>query len=317
MQAALLPYLTVYVGNAIRHEWKPGDALLGADAETPRLWLVTDGGLQVRLRAHRGKTRAPEPDRDYALAAGEGLLLPVGTLRDIKTPKGGSWYSVGLTAALFGTLDLLMYSYLPLLLSLDKPDCALLQTLFARLILEEKSLSPYRPEGVRQVDGAGLLPGQTPTPEPNEDAFSLLMRRSLGEAIFSLIGRGLGTQLEEGTSQWGFSSGTAVFAGWPPWLPEILGAVSRDTTLSIDDIADRAGMTEVQVRRAFRRHLGVTPSEYLRRARLDAARRLLATTDWTVAAITERVGFESPSHFTRLFKNTFGYPPAQHRRLGA
>jgi AraC-like DNA-binding protein len=57
----------------------------------------------------------------------------------------------------------------------------------------------------------------------------------------------------------------------------------------------------------------LTPREYLRRYRLELARRLLETTDLPIAHIADRCGFESLSHFTRTFKNAFGISPARYR----
>jgi AraC-like DNA-binding protein len=318
MQAALLPYLTVYVGNTIRHEWQPGDVLLGADGEIPRLWLVTHGSLEVRLHPRRRSgLPATIPCLDQTVSAGTAILLPAETPRDIRTPQGCSWYSVGLTATLFGSIDLLRGADLPITLAPDDRVAPLLETLLARLAQTEGAAHPYSPEGVRQTRGAGYLPGRERAPEIADEAITLLLRKGLGEAIFALVWQLISAGDEDTVELPVSHIGVPPFAGLPPWLPSLLSDISRDPTLGIDDLAARAGLTEVQVRRAFRRHLNVTPSDYLRRARLDAARRLLETTDWTVATITDQVGFESASHFTRLFKSTFGYTPAQHRRLGA
>jgi AraC-like DNA-binding protein len=57
----------------------------------------------------------------------------------------------------------------------------------------------------------------------------------------------------------------------------------------------------------------MTPMEYLKVVRLDEGARLLRETDDLVASIATRVGFASPSHFTREFVRRFGVSPSVFR----
>ena len=50
--------------------------------------------------------------------------------------------------------------------------------------------------------------------------------------------------------------------------------------------------------------------------RLQEARRLLATTDLTVAAITGRVGYRDPGYVIRRFRAAHGLAPQEWRRAG-
>ena len=68
-----------------------------------------------------------------------------------------------------------------------------------------------------------------------------------------------------------------------------------------------AGRAPVQY--TFRRHLGVTPVEYLRRVRLDRAHRDLQAADPavdTVTAIAGRWGFTHAGRFSTAYKREFG-----------
>jgi AraC-like DNA-binding protein len=86
-----------------------------------------------------------------------------------------------------------------------------------------------------------------------------------------------------------------------------------DRGIAAADIADAASVTPRAVQLAFRRHLGITPTAYLRRARLSAAHDELraATPDdgVTVAAIAHRWGFASPSRFARHYRAMYGVSP--------
>ena len=53
---------------------------------------------------------------------------------------------------------------------------------------------------------------------------------------------------------------------------------------------------------------------YLVRARLDEAKRLLASPGTSVAQVAEQVGFDDPAHFSRSFKRAEGISPSDYRR---
>jgi AraC-like DNA-binding protein len=88
--------------------------------------------------------------------------------------------------------------------------------------------------------------------------------------------------------------------------------------VTLADIAAAAGTTGRAVQVAFRRHLGTTPTGYLRRVRLDGAHRDLRAADpaagATVAAIAARWGFSPVARFTRLYHQQYGTPPSHTLR---
>lgn len=87
--------------------------------------------------------------------------------------------------------------------------------------------------------------------------------------------------------------------------------------ISVADIAAAARVSIRAVQLAFRRHLGTTPTAYLRWARLDHAHRELRDADpgtTTVGAVAARWGFSSHSRFTGLYRAEFGVPPSRTLR---
>ena len=52
---------------------------------------------------------------------------------------------------------------------------------------------------------------------------------------------------------------------------------------------------------------------YLVRARIDEAKRLLASPGANVAQVAEQVGFADPAHFSRSFKRAEGISPSDYR----
>lgn len=66
--------------------------------------------------------------------------------------------------------------------------------------------------------------------------------------------------------------------------------------------------------RCMKESHGLTPTEYLLQYRLDQAKRLLLTTQWSMARIAEHVGFQYPPYFSRRFSARFGLSPLQFRK---
>ena len=88
---------------------------------------------------------------------------------------------------------------------------------------------------------------------------------------------------------------------------------SADTDIGLGDIAAAAQLTPRSVQYIFRRHLGMTPLEYLRRVRLDRAHRDLEAADPavdTVNAIAGRWGFTHAGRFSVAYKAVFGVAPS-------
>jgi len=87
--------------------------------------------------------------------------------------------------------------------------------------------------------------------------------------------------------------------------------------ITVADIAAAAHVTIRAVQLAFRRHLNMTPTEYLRRVRLDHAHQDLSIADPahdSVTAVAYRWGFSSPSQFAQHYRQTFGVTPSRTLR---
>jgi transcriptional regulator GlxA family with amidase domain len=105
---------------------------------------------------------------------------------------------------------------------------------------------------------------------------------------------------------------------------------NADSDIGLAEIAAAANLTPRAVQYMFRRHLGVTPMEYLRRVRLDFAHRDLQAADPavdTVNSIAGRWGFAHAGRFSVAYRRAFGtspsatlrtnWPPAESRVLRA
>ena len=84
--------------------------------------------------------------------------------------------------------------------------------------------------------------------------------------------------------------------------------------ISMPHLAALAGLSSTHFNRRFRQLLRVTPTEYLRWVRVQAAQGMLATTSRTLAEIAVDVGFTDQSHLTRRFREVTGMTPAAWRK---
>ncbi|MFC0213008.1 AraC family transcriptional regulator [Paenibacillus chartarius] len=83
--------------------------------------------------------------------------------------------------------------------------------------------------------------------------------------------------------------------------------------LSVDDIAAHVSISVNYARQIFKDHFQCSLSDFITNQRIEHAIRLLTTTDWTVAEITEQSGFQTKSTFFSTFKKATGMTPSQYR----
>jgi AraC-like DNA-binding protein len=82
-----------------------------------------------------------------------------------------------------------------------------------------------------------------------------------------------------------------------------------DEPLRVDDLAAAAHMSASSLHHHFRQLTTLSPLQYQKHLRLHHARQLLMTGGVDAATAAHRVGYESPSHFSRDYRRLFGAPP--------
>jgi AraC family transcriptional regulator of adaptative response/methylated-DNA-[protein]-cysteine methyltransferase len=85
---------------------------------------------------------------------------------------------------------------------------------------------------------------------------------------------------------------------------------------SVEQLAERLGMTGRHLRRLFMRHWGAPPSAVARTARVQRAKRLLDTTTLPVSEIALASGFGSLRRFNAVFAAVYRRQPSDMRRSG-
>lgn len=86
--------------------------------------------------------------------------------------------------------------------------------------------------------------------------------------------------------------------------------------IDLSTLAARAGQSPFHFLRLFGAVIGVSPHQYLVRARLRRAARLLADAERDVTDVALDVGFADLSNFIRTFRRAAGVSPGAFRRLG-
>ncbi len=85
----------------------------------------------------------------------------------------------------------------------------------------------------------------------------------------------------------------------------------------VETLATRLGVTSRHLSRLFRRHLGALPTAVAQTRRLHFAKQLISDTNLSMAEVALASGFRSIRRFNDVFRQFYGRPPSQLRRLGA
>ena len=106
-------------------------------------------------------------------------------------------------------------------------------------------------------------------------------------------------------------------AGLPKWrLKRAVDYIESSLAepVSLADIASATGLSRMHFAAQFRAATGLRPHEYLLRRRIERAQEMLLRDEGSLADIALSVGFQSQSHFTTVFKQFAGKPPAAWRQ---
>jgi len=79
----------------------------------------------------------------------------------------------------------------------------------------------------------------------------------------------------------------------------------------IDDLARRSGLSVSAFHRHFQAVTAMSPIQFQKRIRLQEARLMLAAQPHDVTGVSHRVGYDSPSQFSREYRRQFGEPPSR------
>jgi two-component system response regulator YesN len=85
----------------------------------------------------------------------------------------------------------------------------------------------------------------------------------------------------------------------------------RRKGLKLQEIAENVCLSPNYLSYLFKKIVGINLWDYVTKLRMTEAKRLLLTTDMRRYEISDEIGYESPEHFSKLFKKHFGVNPSE------
>jgi len=137
-----------------------------------------------------------------------------------------------------------------------------------------------------------------------------------GHEVAMLVAKRMVLFLRRSGNQAQFSQALSRQGKAPPRLTEIACFIIEHIhePLSVERIALGIGMSSRTLSRWCREHLDESPAEFVRRLRVDEAKRLLEETGLPLKDITTRTGLGDASTFWRIFTRDLGVTPAEYRQ---
>ncbi|KUP21251.1 AraC family transcriptional regulator [Paenibacillus sp. DMB5] len=104
---------------------------------------------------------------------------------------------------------------------------------------------------------------------------------------------------------------SAVTGSYAHGISKVIHLIKRDYSkpLVIEELAKEANMSPSSLHKHFKKVTAISPLQYQKAIRLQTARRLLLSEGLEAADAGFRVGYESPSQFSREYVRMFGRPP--------
>lgn len=102
----------------------------------------------------------------------------------------------------------------------------------------------------------------------------------------------------------------------PQWLNRLVELLHDrfNEPFMLSAVASEIGYHPVYVMRVFRRHYGMSVTDYVRKLRVEYARKYLACDGMSLVDVGLSAGFSSQAYFSTVFKRETGITPGQYRR---
>lgn len=87
-------------------------------------------------------------------------------------------------------------------------------------------------------------------------------------------------------------------------------------SIKVTDVARYIGINRSYLTNIFKKKMGVSPQEYLLQYRLDKGCKLLLETRLSIQEVAQRIGYDNPLTFSKMFKSVYGVSPRKFRLQG-
>ncbi len=165
---------------------------------------------------------------------------------------------------------------------------------FNNRISKKAKLSSAKIEGLEQ-----LLSSVSSLPKTQTNSIMMLVKIVLAELLGLLV-----INMSETNTR------------YPEWIQEILENFNNPKLIKagLGAILSNSFYTKEHICRVFKKHFGMTLTEYLNKQRLDLAASLLTYSDKSVLSISMELGFSSVSYFNKIFKKRYKLSPLSFRK---
>lgn len=143
-----------------------------------------------------------------------------------------------------------------------------------------------------------------------------LVEEDFGREIALRVARELVMFLKRPGGQSQFSAHLAAQVGERTAIKRVQSEILADLKAdhSVNNLAKRAAMSPRNFARIFRQEAKMTPAEFVAKARVDAARRMLEDTQQPLQRIATQCGFETVNNLRRAFLRQLGTTPLEYRK---
>ncbi|MEO0796088.1 MAG: helix-turn-helix domain-containing protein [Verrucomicrobiota bacterium] len=155
--------------------------------------------------------------------------------------------------------------------------------------------------------GKPIINALCPTPERGSNAVIVYSKIPLRDAGGSIVGlAGVWREAES-------------IGALPPAYSRLMDVIDLmhehyAEPLQVKDMASQVGLSRSQFGRIFRQLFGLSPHDYLKSVRINAAAELLRETELKTTEIALQVGFYDHSHFSKVFKEILSLSPRDYRK---
>ncbi|WP_043751800.1 AraC family transcriptional regulator [Imhoffiella purpurea] len=184
-------------------------------------------------------------------------------------------------------------------------------------LISEMGLQTEMGKAIEKTLPRGI--GPAALDEEMADAVGRLIKALGSEAEARLLGPGLVREVlfrALGGTQAPVLYSLAMYSGNFSKVAQVLKIMQTHYAekLDVEHLADRVHMSSSAFHRAFKEVTSESPMQYLKKIRLTKARDLMVRESIKAYMAADRVGYESPSQFSREFKRYFGQSPAEMTR---
>ena len=103
----------------------------------------------------------------------------------------------------------------------------------------------------------------------------------------------------------------------PIWFRQLLTEINKVSNISLTpkEVYQLANYSSTMTNYFFKKYLGTTVSKHLQNIKIEFAKTLLRTTNYSIYQICDTLGISSTSYFNHLFVGAVGVTPLQYRKI--